>query len=136
MAFAVVHFLESRSWLLSGITLLLYLFVLAPQFSFLLFSLRNTAERKLKHLIKPVHDFLGNMKLNISNLKWVVLHEDLNIMYYPAGIYLVKVNNRNTRTSCEICSKLTIIKIPGIFIVNFKHISHLVLVFLLFILNM
>ena len=27
---------------------------------------------------------------------------------FPAGIYLLKVNNRNTRTSCEICSKLTI----------------------------
>ena len=25
----------------------------------------------------------------------------------PAGIYLLKVNNRNTRTRCEICSKLT-----------------------------
>ena len=24
----------------------------------------------------------------------------------PAGIYLLKVNNRNTRTSYEICSKL------------------------------
>ena len=30
---------------------------------------------------------------------------------YPAGIYLLKVNNRNTRTRCEIFSKLTI-KIP------------------------
>ena len=29
----------------------------------------------------------------------------------PAGIYLLKVNYRNTRTRCEICSKLTI-KIP------------------------
>ena len=29
----------------------------------------------------------------------------------PAGIYLLKVNNRNTRTRCEICLKLTI-KIP------------------------
>ena len=29
----------------------------------------------------------------------------------PAGIYLLKVNNRNTRTRCVICSKLTI-KIP------------------------
>ena len=28
----------------------------------------------------------------------------------PTGIYLLKVNNRNTRTGCEICSKLTIIK--------------------------
>ena len=26
----------------------------------------------------------------------------------PVGIYLIKVNNRNTRTRCEICSKLTI----------------------------
>ena len=26
----------------------------------------------------------------------------------PAGIYLLKVSNRNTRARCEICSKLTI----------------------------
>ena len=25
----------------------------------------------------------------------------------PVGIYLLKVGNRNTRTRCEICSKLT-----------------------------
>ena len=31
--------------------------------------------------------------------------------FNPAGIYLFKVNNRNTRTRCEICSKL-IIKTP------------------------
>ena len=51
----------------------------------------------------------------------------------PAGIYLLKVNNRNTRTRCEICSKLTT-KTP--IIVNFEHISHPVLVFLLLTLNM
>ena len=28
--------------------------------------------------------------------------------YLPAGNYMFKVNNRNTRTRCEICSKLTI----------------------------
>ena len=28
--------------------------------------------------------------------------------YIPAGIYLLKVNNGNTRTRCEICSKLII----------------------------
>ena len=28
--------------------------------------------------------------------------------FSPVGIYLLKVNNRNTRTRCEICSKLTI----------------------------
>ena len=48
----------------------------------------------------------------------------------PAGNYMFKVGNRNTRTRCEICSKLTI-KTPerrrsGVFIVNFEHISHLV----------
>ena len=61
----------------------------------------------------------------------------------PVGIYMLKLNNKNTRTRCEICSKLTI-KIPerrhwrrsGVFIVNFGHISHLVLVFLLLTLNM
>ena len=58
------------------------------------------------------------------------------------GIYLLKVNNKNTRTKCEICSKLTI-KTPerrqergsGVFIFNFEHISQLVLVFLLLTLN-
>ena len=62
---------------------------------------------------------------------------------YPASIYLLKVNNRNTRTRCEICSKLTI-KTPeqsrwrhfDVFIVNFEHVSHFVLVFLLLTLSM
>ena len=54
----------------------------------------------------------------------------VQIWKLPAGNYMFKVNNRNTITTCEICSKL-IIKISGIFIVNFEHVSHLVLVFLL-----
>ena len=61
---------------------------------------------------------------------------------HPAGNYMFKVNGQKTRTRCEICSKLTI-KIPerrhwrrsGIFIVNFEHISHRVLVFLLLTLS-
>ena len=48
---------------------------------------------------------------------------------YPVGIYMFKVNNRNTRSKCEICSKLTM-KTPerghwrrsGVFIVNFEHV--------------
>ena len=60
----------------------------------------------------------------------------------PVGIYLLKVSNRNIREMCEICSKLTI-KTPGrrqwrcfgVFIVNFEHILHLVLVFLLLTLS-
>ena len=31
----------------------------------------------------------------------------------PTDIYLPKVNNRNTRTRCEICSDLTIKKPEG-----------------------
>ena len=58
---------------------------------------------------------------------------------FPAGTYLLKVNNRNTSTWCEIYSKLTI-KTPrhrsGVFNVNFDHNSRHALVFLLLTLNM
>ena len=62
--------------------------------------------------------------------------------FYPACIYLLKVNNRKTRTRCKISSKV-ILKTPerchwrrfSVFIVSFEHISHLVLVFLLLTLN-
>ena len=62
--------------------------------------------------------------------------------YCPANIYLIKVNNRNTRKRCEIFSKLTI-KTPewrrcrrsGVFIVNFENISQLFPVFLLLTLS-
>ena len=60
----------------------------------------------------------------------------------PVGIHLLKFNNRNTRTRCEICSKLTIKTLErrhwyrsGVFNVNFEHISYLVLVFLLLTLS-
>ena len=85
--------------------------------------------------------------------------------HFPGSMYLLKVNNRNTRTRCEICPKLTLntpkrrhwrcssvfivcsnltIKTPkrhhwrgsGVFIVNFEHISHLALMFLLLTMNM
>ena len=48
-----------------------------------------------------------------------------------AVISLLNVNYKNTS---EICSKLN--KQTGVFIVNFEHISHLALMFLLFTLNM
>ena len=43
------------------------------------------------------------------------------------NIYLFKINNRKTIKKCEICSKLTL----NIFTVNFEHISHFFMVFLL-----
>ena len=50
---------------------------------------------------------------------------------------MFKVDNRNSRATCEICSRLT--KTPelrhwlcsAVFIFNFEHTSHLVLMFLL-----
>ena len=45
-------------------------------------------------------------------------------------------NNRNTRTRCEICSKLHHMRRSGVFIVNYDYVPHLVLVFLLLTLNM
>ena len=58
--------------------------------------------------------------------------------YFPTNSYLFKVINKNTWTSCKICPKLTIKtserrqwRRSGVFIVNFEHISHHVLVCLL-----
>ena len=70
------------------------------------------------------------------------LQKGVTAKSYQANIYLVKVNNRNTRKRCEIFSKLTI-KTPEprrsrrsvVFIVNFENISHFFLVFLLLTLN-
>ena len=58
---------------------------------------------------------------------------------------MFKNKNRKTRARCKICSKLTV-KIPerrqdaigcysDVFIVNFEHISHLAVEFLLFTLR-
>ena len=44
----------------------------------------------------------------------------------PANIYLFKVNNRNTKKRCELCSKLTM---------NTLERLHVILVFLLLTLN-
>ena len=72
------------------------------------------------------------MRLGLSHLTGTNLEIFSRLLepYFLAGIYLLKVNNRNTRTRYEICSKLTI-KTP-----EREHISHLVLVFLLLTLNM
>ena len=55
-----------------------------------------------------------------------LVRSGLNI--YPVGIYLHQVNNRNAERRHWRRS--------GVFVVNFEHISHLNLVFLLLTLNM
>ena len=65
-------------------------------------------------------------------------HHYFNDQSNPASNYIFKINNKNTNTRCEICSKLTV-KTPerrqlhrsGVFTVNFEHISHRVLLLLL-----
>ena len=78
----------------------------------------------------------------LRHKKKIVVNQKDRPRSHPAGNYMFQVNNRNTRTSCEICPKLTI-KVTerrqwhrsGIFIAKFEHISHLVLVFLLLTLS-
>ena len=90
---------------------------------------------------------MQNKRIQIKatlNVKLLVL-QILNVSTLHANCwcqYMFKVSNRNTRARCEICSKLTM-KTPerhhwrrsGVFIVNFEHILHLVLVFLLLTLS-
>ena len=90
--------------------------------------------------IEPKQEKLPENEISINTLSPQMKVNFFSIIYTfsrnPAGTYLLKVNNRNTRTRYEICSKSTI-KISerrhwrrsGIFIVYFKHISHLGLLF-------
>ena len=83
----------------------------------------------------------NNLRPSAVNYLPKKLHQDTlteqSFIYdsVPAANYIFRVNNRNIGTMCEIYSMLTI-KIPdGVFIVNFEHISHFVLVLLLLQVN-
>ena len=86
--------------------------------------------------------FRFRKKLTRTQHPIVFLNRKIKSKFNPAGNYMFRVNNRNTRTRCQICSKLTI-KTPerrhcrhsGVFIFHFEHISHLVLLFLLLTLS-
>lgn len=57
-----------------------------------------------------------------------------NQIIHPPGIYLFKVNNGKLEQCVnlfKVCSK----DITGVFIINFKHISHTVSIFSLFTLK-
>ena len=78
------------------------------------------------------------------------MYTNAKIRMYPVGIYLLEVNNENSRTRCVICSKLIkkrhrndltdmktlrnsdvalVSLLLSVSIVNFEKISHLFLVF-------
>ena len=72
--------------------------------------------------------FLISVKVNTCSWKFCEIFRTTTLQNTcPANIYLInKVNNRNTRKSCELCSKLTI-KTPErrqwrAFIIKFEHI--------------
>ena len=99
----------------------------------------NFCNLSILHALQDNLSKMVQLFLKFSNLIFAKsnLHEVWPNWNNPAGNYMFNVNDRNTRTRCEICSKLTT-KTPerrhwhrsGVFIGSFEHISHLVLVFL------
>ena len=73
-----------------------------------------------------------------DNVSVMIRDENIYKISDPVGNNMFKVNQRNSKARCEICSALTI-KIPErrhwrlsvFFNVSFEHISNLVLLFLL-----
>ena len=67
----------------------------------------------------------SSCKVYFQRQSWSVYAKIINAQKtpFPAGIYLLKVSSKNTRTRSEICSKLTI-KTPcsSVSIVNFEHV--------------
>ena len=70
--------------------------------------------------IKPIFEFFF-----ITNCL-LFIYVNMYDASLPAGNYMFRVNNRNTRRHWRR---------SGVFIVNFEHISHLVIVVLLLILS-
>ena len=85
--------------------------------------------RSLVYIFKYSHELHFANRVSTAGRGWFSYLSQIKITpsYFPVGIYLFKVNNRNTRARCEICSKLTI-KTPerrhcsSVSIVNFKHL--------------
>ena len=111
-------------------------------------SKKGVARMQVNHLLN-----VNSLDIILSSFLFLTLNKFLRApvlvikyLFYlicAASNYMFKVNNRNGRTRCETCSKLTIKALErcqwrhcGVFIVNFEYISNLVLVFLLLTLNM
>ena len=93
-----------------------------------------SCEKEIENIYQCYNFFYVQFRINFSFCTFS--------RHFLANIYSFKFNNRSIRKRCEICSKLTI-KTPeqrqwrrsSVFIINFKDISHLSLVFLLLNLN-
>ena len=100
--------------------------------SFLPFFKSETESKSCKRLLDNKNPFFHESVIILRTPS-----EEQVFSFYPIGNYMLKVNKRITRRRYEICSKLTK-KTPerrrrsGVLIVNFEHISRLVLMCLLF----
>ena len=111
---------------------------------------RVKAKHRLNMIIKYFQTYKRKHSLKIGILKLVVtFFNKIRKKYlgtwkfaktwkFSVGICLFKVNNRNTKVRCEICSKVKIKtserrqwRRSGVFILNSEDISHFVLVLLL-----
>ena len=118
--------------------------VLKESFSEKLNKVHVCAGVPIKFSNKPATcTFISKTLEKVLHYKFYEIFKNSCSVDYLANVYLFKITNRNNRKRYEICSKFTI-KTPerrqwcrsGVFIVNFKHISYPVLVFLLLTLNM
>ena len=81
---------------------------LIPTFTNINLSIKSNSYKLKQRIVRIA------MKKEISTMKKKVQKRDIRKIssqlkqILPTGIYLFKVNNKNTRTRCEICSKLTI----------------------------
>ena len=96
-------------------------------------GLQLSADSKsCKNLCKSITEVSSQFHYFILE-SWQVLCEKI-----PAGIFLFKVSNGNTKRMCRICSKLTI-KTPkrrhwhhsSVIVVNFEQVLHTVRLFTL-----
>ena len=106
-------------------------------------NIESNHDSEIKYDTKSVTEAAGICEQLRSAVFIVAFHWLVtNCKKFPIQQLHAHSNNRNTRTRCEICSRLTI-KTPerrhwsssGTFIVNFEHILQLVLVFLLLTLS-
>ena len=78
-----------------------------------------------KHLacLQPTYSYFASSSNILINSLILVPSVEIELCSSnPVGIYMFKFNNRNTRTRCAICSKLTI-KIPGTCFTPYSSVS-------------
>ena len=84
-------------------------FILKARRLHLLISLLSTFFPKDWKFVKITNTKFGKVSLFYHPVfRLEKIWNDIIEALYPAGNYMFKVNNRNTRTRCEVCSKLTI----------------------------